>query len=304
MNGFAKYLNPVDIILLLSITGIMGILFSFAPGIAEEILKVSPSEIFDGLPENSPGPIPSPPPTPSTTESPGKPDITSRTASLHEIAPIPTPKKTPIVFDNAALEQYKREISGNPAESSPEKAVPAPNAFQSPFSILEEPPSETPVPKPDIEELRQKLHETPSPNPISNILILPLSIDIQGMDSRWGEPGVTLILDYQCSNLFASLCIAPFGREKESITILKNAKSRERCLVDEGEYAVTGKFWVPNIKQDQEITVSFGTHALKNYSTYILTFDRALEQELKDEIDYRAQERVKAEARERKDRSP
>jgi len=304
MNSFGKCLKLTDIILLLSILGITTLLFTCSGVFAQEILKVSPSEIFEGLPEASPAPIPSPLPNPLTTESPGKPDIaTSSVSSLQMIAQIPIPKRTPIVFDNTALEQYAKEHPTNPAEPSSNTPVHTPDTLHSSSFTVEEISSEPPPTKPDIETLRQKLYEDSLPAPKSEALSIPLSIDFQASDSRWGESGAALILDYQCSSLFASLSIAPVGREKEAVIMLKNTKSRERCVVTEGEYLVTGKFWLPK-KQDQEIKVSFGRHVLKNYRTYLLTFDRSLEQTIKEEMDFRTQEREKALLRERKERSP
>ena len=303
MNSFGKRLKLIDIILLFSILGIMTPLFSCSGVFAQEILKVSPSEIFEGLPGTSPTPIPSPLPNPLTIEPAGKPDITTSSVSLQMIAQVPTPKRTPIVFDNTALEQYTKEHPTNPAEPSSNTPVPTPNTLRASSFTMVETSSEPPPPKPDIETLRQKLYEDSSPAPKSEILFIPLSIDFQGGDSRWGESGATLILDYQCSSLFASLSIAPAGREKEAIIILKNAKSRERCVVTEGEYLVTGKFWLPNIK-NEVIKVSFGKHALKNYATYLLTFDNGLGQIIKEEIDYRIQEKMKILSRERKERLP
>ena len=188
-------------------------------------IKIKPSEIFEGFPQASPTST-----FQSTLESESPSSDTSLTLVTHEVnssfhstaqsdhATSPAQVKTPFVMDNNVLEDY---IKSHP----------------SPYVQ-----SEQSIPIPDIEKLREQLLATPSPTPISDVISISLSVNVQKMNDKWNQLEADFVIDYRMKNLYSSLSLKGIEDNKECVTVFKNSTSSESFPLKKGRYQIAAAF--------------------------------------------------------------
>ncbi|MBN1903396.1 hypothetical protein JW926_18905 [Candidatus Sumerlaeota bacterium] len=255
------------------------ILFAISPWCASDVVKIKPSEIFEGFPQASPTDA-----LPSTLDKQSSSsDTKSRVLEIIPTpSPIPTPsfpsdesttsaaplKKTMFVLDNKALEEY--------IKSHPEPYV----------------ESYSPAPIPDIESLREQLVATPSPTPDTGVIACSVLVEVEKMNDKWKQMEADLVIDYQMKNLYSTLSLKGGEGNGECVTVLKNSPSRESLPMKKGRYQITGTFWLPNAP-DLEVEAAMGAIIIHNRMKYTLILDRNVEEEILHEIGIRNAEKLK-----------
>ncbi|HOE63662.1 MAG TPA: hypothetical protein PKW18_10850 [Candidatus Sumerlaeota bacterium] len=277
---------------------------------SQEVIKISPSDIFSGMPTSptltlTPTPIHSPTPSPSPTFTPKptptlKPSPTPMPTPTPSPSPTPAPKlspvaapiKTPaadapttpaltvskpqprksnIIFDNAALNDF---IRTNPLPD--EKQI-----------------SEKPIaPLPDIETLRRQLHapDSMTPAPASGYVKYELPLRIQNIENPWAENVARLDVNYLFRAFLGSIEITRM-RDGETIRFLKNIRSHEFLTLEPGVYQIRGEFWLLR-NPSEKIKGLFGEYTFAAQTSYLIEMDSQLEQALLYELELREAEKL------------
>ena len=297
---------------------------------AQDVMKISPSDIFSGFasttptlsatptPARTPGPtpvkitvelksfpttrtlamIPTPvarmthPPTPTPT--PPRPIIPSPRQSPAP-AKTPTPSPTPLprlIVTTATLTLQTEKDAG-------EKTV-FDNKSLEEFVITHPAPMVQPAPlmvtaTPNIELLRRRLNATPTPTPGApgHLFQYKLSIKIKGVETPWDEPLTHIDFYYMLRAFYGAITVTSEDVGHESVRFLKNMKSHEQFPLKPGQYKITGEFWLLR-NPEEKIIVKFGAYNFSIQTNYLIELDEEFERVLLYELELREIERQKA----------
>ena len=168
--------------------------------------------------------------------------------------------------------------------------------------LREEEQQKTPLP--DVNQLRDKLRETPTPTPVGVEFNYELKPRERTPFTRLRKNLAVAVLDYRLVAFNMSLELRSADNEDAPpIRVLKNSDSKEKFTVEPGQYELFADF-ILRRSPGRKINAYLGTYKFHSGRAYEFRFRRDLEQSLLYQLEVRELDRKKRQTRSRGFRSP